>query len=78
LPEPDISSRQIRESIMQQRRACAFEYTRSDRTDIRRTFERFGFRPTTDAERLARQSASASAGAVARSSCLADTVHPGV
>lgn len=32
-----------------------FKYTPAALTDIRATFARFGFRPTTDAERRARQ-----------------------
>lgn len=35
-----------------------FKYTPSVLTDIRVTFRRFGFRPTTDAERRARQRAA--------------------
>ena len=61
---------------MQQQCASAFEYTRSDRTDIRRTFERFGFRPTTDAERLARQSLTGRFGAGAQVTGPARARHP--
>jgi len=61
---------------MQHQWASPFEYTRSERTDIRRTFERFGFRPTTDAERLARQSRTDRVGAGAQVTGAAGARYP--
>ena len=46
-----------------------FKYTPSSLTDIRATFARFGFRPTTDAERRARQQA------VDREGCIAGEIE---
>lgn len=46
-----------------------FKYTPSALTDIRATFARFGFRPTTDAERRARQQA------VDREVCFAERIE---